>query len=836
MARYLTGLMGAAFMAAPLAVSAQPVQYDVPAGGLEAALIEFAEEARLSINFSGLELAGLSTRGTSGHLSKEASLRSILRGTGYGYRFEDQYTVQIFKIDAALAPAPQPEKLPEAPQVRQEKIVDLVVTAAKRPSTSFQLPASVSGISSLLLEDLGSYDLQTLAPHIAGISTTNLGPGRNKIFVRGLSDGPFADRTQAMVGVYIDETPINLNDTNPDIRLFDAERVELVRGPQATLYGAGVLGGLYRIITNKPDLEETSLRTRLTASMTRYGGPNGLLDLVFNMPIVRNRLGFRMAGYADVRDGYIDQVGLGLQDTNQLEIYGVRPALRWRINDDWTLDASATFQAIRYEDSQYFLEELGRNKRENAVPEPYGDDFIQTGLTLKGRIGSINFTSATAFIDRTVEQLTDASEGLPFIDGADDFVPGVFVRGDINQFSGASEFLEVFGSDAVIYLSLNKYLTLSHETRLQSDPGGRFEWLGGLYYLRREQGMESALVLAFEDIDGEIALTEERLEIAEDIAAFGEVIYRVTDQFSLTGGVRISRNSLGLDYSSTFALNGETQKVGGKKTSEKLIPKFAAQYEWSDRVLTYAQMSAGYRVGGLNINTPLDALAAADPDDTFDDEFVSAFQSDDLVNYELGIKSYWFDRRLALNTSVFHVRWYDIQSDQIGPSGLPFVTNVGNARSWGYELEVAANLAPGLELRGTYFWNDSKLIEDNEFLGAEKGDRLPAIAERSFSFSGLYQFDVADMWTVTVSADYSYTGESALAFNEENSPIMGDFGILNARIQFSDDTWKFGFFGQNITDTYANTFAYGNSFSLGEGQHVTPPRPRTIGLFIEREF
>ncbi|NVJ99686.1 MAG: TonB-dependent receptor [Alphaproteobacteria bacterium] len=830
---YLVGF-GVALL--PTATYAQPVQYDVPASPLAVALTEFAEEARLSISYSGLDLTGVLSKGTRGHVSRETSLKSILAGTGFGYRMVGDDTVQIYRLPEGKPKAAAPVQPLQRSLQTPEVIEDLVVTAAKRPSRSFELPASVSAISSLVLEDLGAFDLQALAPHIAGFSTTNLGPGRNKIFVRGLSDGPFADRTQAMVGVYIDDTPVNLNDTNPDIRLFDAERVELVRGPQGTLYGAGVLGGLYRIVTNKPDLSETSARVRLTGSSTRDGGLNGLLDAVFNLPIVRDKLGFRVSGYADVRDGYIDQVEQGETNTNDLEIYGVRPSLRWRAGDNWTVDLAGTFQSIRYDDSQYFVEDLGRNKRDSITREPYGDDFYQASLTLKGTLGPVKLTSATAYIDRTIAEVTDATDALPGIDDPAELVPGIFVRDDINQFSGTGEFLDLFGSDAVVYVTQNAYETISHETRLQSNVGGTFEWVAGLYYMNRRQQMDSALLLAFVDRDLEIALTENRIETTKDLALFGELIYRMSDRFSVTGGARISRNSLALEYGSTFALSGEVQATGGKKETVKVIPKLAMQYEWSDDLLTYAQMAAGYRVGGLNINTPLDALVAADPDEPVEDNFVDAFRSDDLVNYEVGVKSYWMDRRIGFNASVFYVLWYDIQSDQIGPSGLPFVTNVGNARSLGYEVELSVNPIPGLELRGTYFWNDSKLTEDNTFLGAFKGDRLPAIAERTFSISGLYQFDLNRDWTATVAADYAYTGESALSFAEDSSPVMGNYGMLNARFQVSNGVWKMGLFAQNITDTFANTFSFGNGFTVTEGKQVTPPRPRTVGVFLERSF
>ena len=240
------GVKAACIVTASLAfgsmVEAQSTEYRVDAQPLEMALLEFAREARLSISFSGIDLAGVMSPGVQNSRSKRTALQKLLNRTGFGFRFIDRNTVQIYQLTVS-----NPETSRGASgsyEIDADFIEDVVVTATKRPSANFELPVSVSGISSLVLEDLGSYDLQSLAGHITGVSTTNLGPGRNKIFIRGLSDGPFADRTQTIVGVYIDETPINFSDTNPDVRLFDAERVEIVRGPQGTLYGAGSLGGV----------------------------------------------------------------------------------------------------------------------------------------------------------------------------------------------------------------------------------------------------------------------------------------------------------------------------------------------------------------------------------------------------------------------------------------------------------------------------------------------------------------------------------------------------------------------------------------------------------------
>ncbi|WP_262692824.1 TonB-dependent receptor [Kordiimonas aestuarii] len=811
--------------------------YEIAPQPLEPALIEFARKAHMSIDYSGVHLKGVFSSGTSGQLSKSAALRMLLRDTGFGFKILDESSGKIFKLPItsmdAVAPAPESQI---AQGGAEPVIEDLVVTAAKRPSANFRLPVSVSAVSSTTIDDLGAYDFQSLSVHLAGVTTTNLGPGRNKIFVRGLSDGPFADRTQSMVGVYIDEAPINFNDTNPDIRLFDVDRIELIRGPQGTLYGAGSLGGIYRVITNKPDLTDTFLKTRAAFALTHGGGPTKQLDAVFNTPIVEDRLAFRLTTYTDVRGGYIDNIEPARQNINDLQIYGVRPALRWRLSDDWTVDSTVTLQSIDYEDSQYYTAGLGRDRRVGLVQEPYVDNFINAGLTIRGELGAAVLTSANTYVDRDIHETADASKGLPFLDELEGLQDGTLPPSNLDHFFGAEDFLDNFQQDAIAYFTRDNIQAFSHETRLQSKAGTSFEWLLGGFFLHRQQKMNSVLALAFDDEEALVALTQRRIETTSDIALFGEATYWFGDRFSLTAGVRYSHNILKLDYMSNFVLDEDTQLIEGSKTTDKLIPKVAARYQWSDDVQTYMQVSTGYRVGGLNINTPLEALVAADPDETLPTDVAADFQSDTLINFEIGAKTYWFDRRLSLNVSAFYVEWYDIQSDQISAAGFPYVTNVGHARNLGHEIEFAAFPLAGLEIRGSFFWNDSELLEDNAYLGIKAGDHLPAIAENSASVAALYEFPLNASLYATISADYSYIGKSALTFDEDHSPAMGQYGILNARVVISHERWRAGLYGQNLTDTRANTFSYGNSFTLGKSDQITPPRPRTLGIFLEYVF
>ncbi|MFZ5610082.1 MAG: TonB-dependent receptor [Pseudomonadota bacterium] len=814
--RWLARLLCLAFFSA-FCLPAQAedlVDFDIPAQPLASALVAFAVQARLSLGQTGVDLRPYRAPALKGRYAPREALRLLLSATRFRFQFLDATTVRI------LPPPPPPrDDVKSRPQKARldddSAIPNIIVTASKRAARAQSLPVSLGSVDGEQLRAFGITDMNGLAPRLAGVLVTNLGPGRNKIFVRGLSDGTFVDRSQSTVGIYWDETPITFSEANPDLRLVDIERVEVARGPQGTLYGSGAIGGTYRVVTRKPDLEAISASISASGALIEDGGVTSAAEAVFNLPVIEDRLGVRFVGYFNRQAGYIDDLRLGLNDVNSAEIYGGRAAMRLKPASRWTVDVALNYQDIELADTQYFLEPLGPFKRANFLPEPYRDRFRHANVTLSAAFDWAELVSASAYVDRNITSQADATLIVP-------------------RLTGLALTPSPFTSD-------NAIRTFSHETRLVSVRPGRLDWLAGAFLFGRNENLATNIMVpgageafAGRGFPSDRIFWESRDDRVRQMAVFGEATYALAPAWRLTAGLRLFRTTFDTASLSDGIANEGTSLIKGENNETGLTPKLVLGYQPSTSFLYFAQVSQGFRVGGININTPLDALLTSDPREAKDE--LNRFESDKLWNFELGMKSTWAGGLLLVNASVFYVIWRDIQTDQLLPSGLTYVAKAGNARSIGLELEVTARPLDNLDISATFFRSDPQLTAGNAFLGAEKGDRLPGVTGLSAGLSLAYRFDLPFRLEGLLAGDYSYVGESSLTFNEEGSPAMGRYHSGNLRLEIGRDAWRAGLFARNAGNQRANTFAFGNPFSLAAGTQVTPLRPRAIGAFLRFEY
>lgn len=787
------------------AAQSRPVQFDIDSQALAQALVEFAIQANVSVGHAGLDLSKVRSPSLKGTYRLRTALTRLLEGTGYTFEIVDRQTVRIIKVqERPAAPSPQhePPASRELAEPPRPPIEEIVITATKRGRTLQTLPYSAAVMTGTQIGYLGATSFDNLSLRFAGVTVTNLGAGRDKVLVRGLSDGTFTGRTQSTVGVYLDDSRLVYNAPTPHIILSDIDRVEVIRGPQGTLYGAGTIGGLYRIITNKPDPAGPGAALAVSGSTTHRGGQNAEVQGMVNIPLVTGRVALRGVGFYLREDGYIDDTSLGQNDINFGEITGGRASILLQIADGWLVTGGMTAQIISFEDTQYYQPDLGDLKRANLLQEPNDDDFRQYHMTIDGVVAGAELVSATSFVRRDIDIQFDASRAVPDL---------------VDQAIVASPFTEA-----------REIRTVYHETRLRSPDEESFQWLaGGVVSVRRES-FDSFLEIPGADPEADdLVFVEERDDDVIEFALFGEGSIYLTQKLSLTGGLRFSRSVLDVMSLRDGLVNEGPSEVAERVKKSGVTPKFVVSYQADEDRLYYAQAAQGFRVGGININSPAAAFPAPEPDDPPD---FTKFASDKMWNFELGSKLRLFDRRLVANVAAFYTIWNDIQSDQLLDNGFKFIVNAGDARNKGVEVELLWRPTAQVELQGNFFWNDPELVRANAFLGALPDNRLPGVPQMSFGLSGYYEIPLGSRSTVFLSADYAYVGASRLTFDEKGSPSMGKYHLGNMRVGWTHGIWQVRLFLDNVWDSRGNTFAFGNPFSLGSTRQVTPPRPRTLGL------
>ncbi len=813
------GFCSVAFFGCASIASAQSEKtyiIDLPALSLDRTLTHLAQQIRISIDFSDYDLDETKRPAILGLYSLDNALGAVLAGTGYTYNQISPGAYRIIRVHKKpKSEIARPLDLKKAAAPPANDLI--IIHATKRAGVAARLPLSLSVTDSAKLEQLQVTDTNGLALHTAGMSSTNLGPSRNKIFIRGISDGSFTGRQQATIGAYMDNFRLNYNEPDPYLQLEDIDHVEVLRGPQGTLYGAGSLGGLYRVVTNAPDMQRYTAALNLDASITKNGGKNGRVSATINVPIKKDKLALRVTGYLDHNSGYIDDVRLGLENVNTTDVFGTRARILWNVGDNWEVKAGINFQDVLADDTQYFLPDVGIYKRENYVREPHEDDYFNPYVELKGRFGWGEIISSSAYIHRSIGDETDASLGVPLLTS-----------------------LPVTPS---VYKQERKINMITNETRLVSRLGGRFDWLIGAFASVRQENYASALtipgsgaLLPGRGRSGDVAFRERRHEQTEELATFAEAIWHLPYNVNLTGGVRWfysderTRSHIGGGLGiNTIIRHGNSRDSG-------FTPKAVISWQANENTLIYAQRAQGYRVGGININSP-DSVFFEDGSGDVDEENDLTFEPDKLTMYEMGGKFSWMHDDLHVHVSAFTFKWNDIQTDQILPNGFNIILNAGYARSRGVDFDIALSPFRGLTVNANFSYNDPDLVIVNPFLGSQINDHLPGIPTMAGGINAEYTWPAGDARRWVVSADYTYNGRSQLTFARIDNRNSQASDMFNFRLALENPSrWKVGLYVRNIFDEKTNTFAFGNPFSFRQNLQHTPPVPRTIGITFKRQL
>ncbi len=702
---------------------------------------------------------------------------------------------------------------------------EIIVTANKRSELLQEIPTSIRAFSGEELERLGANAIEDYAAVTPGLQLTGV-RNSTQVNMRGVTTGPVNhDQSEIAetVGIYLDETPIAVQRFNPNLKLYDLERVEVLRGPQGTLYGAGSMAGAVRMITRKPDPSVFDASTSLSTNMVADGGMGYSFDGMVNVPL-GDTLALRAVGFYRHDAGYIDNEYTGKKDVNDLDASGGRVAMRWNASDALSFDAMVSYQDQKTGAAAYYAPEVGDLKSIIDGREPSHDKTTILSLTSTYQMGFADLTVALSHLKKDFTYELDDGTFTNFVTGTRDGLGGVMVN-HANQ------------DDTNL------------EVRLSSNADHKLEWTVGVFYqkAKNDYGQDFTVpgvdaVAGFDSTD--FGANPDQLYYSaikhddKQLALFGEVGIPITTALKLTIGGRYfdSTQDSTIDFRGIFAYPA----IGVEKfhaTEDGFNPKVNLSYQIGADHVIYAQAAKGFRLGGTNEPVPLpycqaslDAVGLTNPPESY--------KSDSLWNYEIGAKTQWLDRRLTINGAIYKIKWNDPQVTAQLPCGFNIFMNAGGLDIYGGELEVAAQITRDLTARVNYGYVDSSLSEDMPFLNAHEGDTAPYTPKDTFSAVFDYQHPIRDGLDLLGALVYSYRSSINTKFNPNASQAfeLGGFSTLNAKAGVAWEKWSVELYGDNLTNERGELNRFNNPFHLNPATDLTVIEPRTIGVRLDYKF
>lgn len=763
-----------------------------------------------------------------------------------------------------------------------DQLAEIIVTSQKRTEDIKDIPISVSAIGGAQLQEYHIANYDDITRTVPGISfQAGAGPGLDNIEIRGVS----STSGSATVGIYIDEVSVttkNLFDGAVQPKLFDLDRVEVLRGPQGTLYGASSMGGTVRFITKQPDLDDFSASVSTDLSVTHHGGFNNDEYAILNIPVVQGVFAVRVGVDISDESGYVDNykatptgadgaggvLSLGVddntgilarKDVNDVRTQVFRISGRYAGPDDLIVTPAFFWQRTAVADSALQYPAIGVYAQDKRVAEPGTDTLVLPSITVSKNFGWADLTSISSYFDRDFHRVTDGTYYNSYIFSNYFVAPGL-----TGPQAYAAQTELGFLPSPVNYRTTTEQF--SQEVRLSSRAasigGMPLTWTGGLYFsIQHQKHLDDEFIPGLQAnftaitgyaIDspqspvgstnypgvsfandliylGHVWLTERQL------APFGEIGLQILPQLKATFGLRyVSAKS---DYdvvSGGFYSFGLPTNYTDTEHFSATTPKASLDYAINDSSNLYVTIAKGFRLGGPTGPDPANV-----PGGTCDADYATLaianpptqYKSDSLWSYELGSKGRYFDNRLSVNAAAYAIKWSNIQQTVNLPTcGFGFTTNVGDAQIYGSEFEVRALVLPSLTLSlnaGT----THTYISSVSGLGAgivSVGESILNVPKYSITPSVDFNAPVGDSMSAFVHADYPYTGRARAYFDSSGLDQLYSpgYGIVNLNVGLSLNKLTVGIYAKNLLN-WKNIIQYPSVNSVPEGYTV---RPATVGI------
>ena len=787
--KFAFGLASAALACAGVArtAHAESRHYNIPAGALGEAVIRFGDEAGINIGLTDPVLAAQRTQGVHGRHSLSGALHILLKDTGAEYREVAPHTVRI--ITALPRPAriverrfPEASKQPSIPT----STADIVVTASKNQTLLSQFPGSVSIIRLHAASGDGTAQKGTsaLVQQLPILSATGLGSGRDKLFIRGIADSSFNGTTQSTVAQYWGDARLTYNAPDPNLLPYDVRQVEVIEGPQGTLYGNGAIGGIIRVVPNAPDFGRLGGTVEGRVSTTQHSGLSNDVAGTLNVPL-GDALAMRATAYRVLDAGYIDDPVRGLTGINRDVTMGARLTARWHPDARWTIDVGGILQNIDSADGNYVLQGSPDLTRSSRIAQPFGNKYLLGFVTATRTGTSDTLTSTTSIVRHSILSNYDATD-----------------------YNAPTVQPEVFQKDEEI-------TELAHETRLfgNSETHPWVIGLSGLYDIdrvTRALGSPTALT----------PLTGLRNQVGE-LALFGEYGATITPSLHLSFGGRVTASrALGI---LTGVPSANAMEIA--RTQVRVSPSATLRWDARPKVTLYARVAQGARAGGLAIVPSGTGYAGQE------------FEDDSLLSAELGAR---YGRETSdpfwLNAALSFTRWSSIQADLLQANGLPYTTNIGDGYVNGFEMRGGWSPLLHLTLSGAVFLNRSALYAPTATFSSARGVSLPNIAKAGVYARLGYTIPLSVESKVSIDVTSRYVGPSHLGIVEPFDPAQGNYLTDSARIRLNWGRYGASVSVENLSNVRSNQFAFGNPFGINSENQVTPLRPRTIRFGLDGRF
>ena len=694
----------------------------------------------------------------------------------------------------------------------------IVVTAQKREEPLKDIPMSVTALGGDRLDDLQARDFSDYAALVPGLSLNTAQPGQTRLTLRGQNAGGVG----STVAVYLDESPfgsstalLNGAINTGDFDTYDMQRIEVLRGPQGTLYGANSEGGLLKFVTNAPELGKFSVGGELGWESVDHGGSDGIVHALVNVPL-GDKVALRVSGFYQGVPGYVDNPASGAKNLNDGDKYGGRASLLFAPSGDVSVRLTAATQTSKYDgtnlvdvDPVTLQPTFGDLTQERVVAEPSEFKYQNYALDFDWNLGAFRLVSITSYGKLDTNAVTDATPVYGFFGG-----------------------LLFGGTPGAPLVGENDLTKFTQEIRLTSQPSDHLDWQVGGYYTHEDaslvQNLNATAVPGGAYLGNIIFVDLE--STYKEVAAFGDVTFHIGPQFDVQLGGRWSKNDQVADQTTGFnpGFGIPVSVDHGTSSGNVWTYSLAPSLHVTPNTMAYARLATGYRPGGPNALPP-----NAPP------SVPRQYNSDTTTNVELGIRSTQLDGSLSLDVAFFHVDWKDIQLlTQVLNFGIN--ANGGGAHSQGVEWTFGYIPVHGLTLQWTGAYTDATLTTAAPALNANVGDPLPYAPQWTTNLDGQYQWAAFADYQGFFGANLSYVDGRSSDFSssattpagQKNLPSYDTWGL---RLGFENARYRLSLYGKNLSDARGITNFIAASANAPYSS-VTVIQPRTWGLSLSAKF